>query len=104
MFLSLLQLEETEQYYASSKMFRSDHPEVGEMFFQSRVKSLCMWYNLTRQLRSKIDVLGNVMLGLGATRYGFNRSVCMRVCLNPDIHQMRSLALVVRRKRPQSDL
>lgn len=61
-------LDVAEQYYASSKMFRIDHPAVGNEDFQARVKCLCMWYNLTEQLRSKIDVLGNVLLGLGASR------------------------------------
>ena len=63
---SLLQkLDVAEQYYASSKMFRIDHPVVGNPEFQARVKCLCMWYNLTRQLRSKIDVLGHLLLGVG---------------------------------------
>lgn len=63
----LQQLDVAEQYYASSKMFRTDHPVLGNPSFQSRVKCLCMWYNLTRQLRSKIDVLGHVLFG---TSYG----------------------------------
>ncbi len=61
-------LDVSEQYYASSKMFRGDHPAVGRLEFQSRVKCLCMWYNLTMQLRSKIDVLGNLLLGMGIAR------------------------------------
>ena len=64
----LQKLETAEQYYASGKMFRIDHPTVGNPEFQARVKSLCMWYNLTMQIRSKIDVLGKVLLGLGATK------------------------------------
>ncbi len=46
----LSRLEDTEQYYASTKMFRIDHPAVGNPEFQARVKCLCMWYNLTRYL------------------------------------------------------
>ncbi len=46
---ALLQsLDETEKLYASGKMFRIDHPVVGNLEFQSRVRCLCMWYNLTR--------------------------------------------------------
>jgi hypothetical protein len=61
-------LDVAEQYYASGKMFRLDHPSVARADFQARVKCLCMWYNLTMQLRSKIDVLGNLLLGMGAAR------------------------------------
>ena len=49
-------------------MFKSDQKLFGNQEFHSRVKCLCMWYNLTEQLRCKIDILGLVLLGLGATR------------------------------------
>lgn len=39
----LTKLDTAEQYYASGKMFRLDHPAVGNTEFQARVKSLCMW-------------------------------------------------------------
>ncbi len=64
----LQRLDGAEQYYASGKMFRIDHPVVGSAEFHTRVKCLCMWFNLTKQLRDKINVLGNVLLGLGAAR------------------------------------
>jgi len=41
-------LEEIEALYASGKMFRIDHPAVGNPEFQARVACLCMWYNLTK--------------------------------------------------------
>ena len=49
-------------------MFKKDQKLLGNVEFDSRVKCLCMWYNLTEQLRSKIDILGLILIGLGATR------------------------------------
>ena len=36
-------LDVAEGYYASGKMFRSDHAAVGSAEFNARVKCLCMW-------------------------------------------------------------
>lgn len=64
----LEKVERAEQYYASERTFKSDQNIAGNREFQARMKCLCMWYNLTDQLRCKIKVLGNVLLGLGSTR------------------------------------
>ncbi|XP_059082749.1 mitogen-activated protein kinase kinase kinase 4-like isoform X4 [Tigriopus californicus] len=64
----LEKVERAEQYYASERTFKTDQNIAGNKEFQARMKCLCMWYNLTDQLRCKIKVLGNVLLGLGATR------------------------------------
>ena len=37
-------LDVAERYYASGKMFRTDHAAVGSAEFNARVKCLCMWY------------------------------------------------------------
>ena len=37
-------LDVAETYYASGKMFRTDHAAVGSAEFNARVKCLCMWY------------------------------------------------------------
>ena len=37
-------LDMAETYYASGKMFRTDHAAVGSAEFNARVKCLCMWY------------------------------------------------------------
>lgn len=36
-------LDVAETYYASGKMFRTDHAAVGSAEFNARVKCLCMW-------------------------------------------------------------
>eukprot|EP00095_Tigriopus_kingsejongensis_P011134 maker-scaffold1161_size58349-snap-gene-0.7 protein:Tk11134 transcript:maker-scaffold1161_size58349-snap-gene-0.7-mRNA-1 annotation:"hypothetical protein CAPTEDRAFT_214311" len=64
----LEKLEKAEQFYASERTFKSHQNVVGNSEFEARVKCLCMWYNLTDQLRCKIKILGNVLLGLGATK------------------------------------
>ncbi|XP_040576869.1 mitogen-activated protein kinase kinase kinase 4 isoform X3 [Lepeophtheirus salmonis] len=62
----LCKLESVEQYYASSRMFKLDHPMVGNPDFQARVKGLCLWYNITVELRGRIHVLGKIFSDYGA--------------------------------------
>lgn len=55
-------LEAAEALYPSSHAFGIHHPMYKSEEFTSRVKALCLWYNMTKHQRLKLLILGRLLM------------------------------------------
>ncbi|XP_023342644.1 mitogen-activated protein kinase kinase kinase 4 isoform X2 [Eurytemora carolleeae] len=62
----LSKLESCEFLFPSSRQLVLANPSWGDQAFQTRVKVLCMWFNLTIQLNKKIEILGQILIGISS--------------------------------------
>lgn len=57
----LTRLEAAESLYPSSQVMASYHPMYKCEKFIGKVKAMCLWYNITRQQRLKLLILGKIL-------------------------------------------
>lgn len=62
----LTRLEAAEALYPSSQVLGSFHPEYKSPEFVGRVRAMCLWYNITRHQRLKLQIVGKIF-----ARYAF---------------------------------
>lgn len=55
-------LEQAESLFPSSKAFASSYPLYKDEKFIARVKSMCLWLNMTKQHRLKMLILGKLFI------------------------------------------
>ena len=57
----LIQLDCCEQLFPTSKAFAREFPIYGEKEFESRVKALYLWLNITKDLCHKTKIMGKIL-------------------------------------------
>ncbi|KAE8752458.1 hypothetical protein FOCC_FOCC000930 [Frankliniella occidentalis] len=55
-------LEQAESLFSSSKNFANTYPLYKDEHFTARVKSMCLWLNMTKQHRLKMLILGKLFI------------------------------------------
>ncbi|KAG5320092.1 M3K4 kinase, partial [Pseudoatta argentina] len=60
----LARLEVTEALYPSSHAFAVNYPLYKSLEFTDRVKAMCLWYNMTKHHRFKLQILGRLLMML----------------------------------------
>ncbi|CAH1963334.1 unnamed protein product [Acanthoscelides obtectus] len=58
----LKRLEEAESLFPSSKAFAELYPLYSSPEIVGKVKSMCLWYNMTRHQKLKLSILGRLMM------------------------------------------
>lgn len=58
----LTQLEAAEALYSSCQAFAANYPLYKSSEFTSRIKAMCLWYNMTRHHRLKLHILGRLLM------------------------------------------
>ncbi|XP_014469834.1 PREDICTED: mitogen-activated protein kinase kinase kinase 4 isoform X2 [Dinoponera quadriceps] len=57
-------LEAAEALYPSSQAFAANYPLYKSAEFTDRVKAMCLWYNMTKHHRLKVQILGRLLMML----------------------------------------
>lgn len=57
-------LEAAEALYPSSQAFAVNYPLYKSAEFTDRVKAMCLWYNMTKHHRLKLQILGRLLMML----------------------------------------
>lgn len=57
----LTRLEAAEALYPSSQAMGALHPIYKSQSFVGRIKSMCLWYNITKQNKLKLSILGRIL-------------------------------------------
>jgi len=60
----LTRLEAAEALYPSSHAFAVNYPLYKSPEFTDRVKAMCLWYNMTKHHRFKLQILGRLLMML----------------------------------------
>lgn len=60
----LTRLEVAEALYPSSQAFATSYPLYKSAEFTDRVKAMCLWYNMTKHHRLKLQILGRLLMML----------------------------------------
>ncbi|XP_020281057.1 mitogen-activated protein kinase kinase kinase 4 isoform X2 [Pseudomyrmex gracilis] len=60
----LTRLEAAEALYPSSQAFATNYPLYKSARFTDRVKAMCLWYNMTKHHRLKLQILGRLLMML----------------------------------------
>lgn len=60
----LARLEAAEALYPSSQAFAGHYPLYKSPEFTGRVKAMCLWYNMTKHHRLKLQILGKLLMML----------------------------------------
>ncbi|XP_012527808.1 mitogen-activated protein kinase kinase kinase 4 isoform X2 [Monomorium pharaonis] len=60
----LARLEVAEGLYPSSHVFAVNYPLYKSSQFTDRVKAMCLWYNMTKHHRFKLQILGRLLMML----------------------------------------
>ncbi|XP_047366755.1 mitogen-activated protein kinase kinase kinase 4 isoform X2 [Vespa velutina] len=60
----LARLEAAEALYPSSQAFAVHYPLYKSPEFTGRVKAMCLWYNMTKHHRLKLQILGKLLMML----------------------------------------
>lgn len=58
----LTRLESAEALYPSSQAFAAHYPLYKSAELTGRVKAMCLWYNMTRHHRLKLQILGKLLM------------------------------------------
>lgn len=58
----LARLEAAEALYPSSQAFAAHYPLYKSTEFTGRVKAMCLWYNMTKHHRLKLQILGKLLM------------------------------------------
>lgn len=58
----LSRLEVAEALYPSSQAFAAHYPLYKSTEFIGRVKAMCLWYNMTKHHRLKLQILGKLLM------------------------------------------
>ena len=65
----LTRLEAAEDLFPSNKSMGAHFPTYNSQEFINRVKTMCLWYNLTRHHRMKLIILGKILARLQGKEY-----------------------------------
>lgn len=65
----LTRLEAAEDLFPSNKAMGSHFPDYNSAEFINRVKTMCLWYNMTRHHRLKMIILGKILAKLQGKEY-----------------------------------
>lgn len=65
----LVRLETVEALYPSSQAMASLHPIYKSQKFIGTVKAMCLWYNITKQHRLKLMILGKILARLKGKKF-----------------------------------
>lgn len=60
----LARLEAAEALYPSCQAFAANYPLYKSAEFTDRVKAMCLWYNMTKHHRLKLQILGRLLMML----------------------------------------
>ncbi|XP_070165065.1 mitogen-activated protein kinase kinase kinase 4 isoform X1 [Polyergus mexicanus] len=60
----LARLEAAEALYPSCQAFAANYPLYKSPEFTDRVKAMCLWYNMTKHHRLKLQILGRLLMML----------------------------------------
>lgn len=58
----LARLEAAEALYPSSQALAAHYPLYKSSEFTGRVKAMCLWYNMTKHHRLKLQILGRLLM------------------------------------------
>ncbi|KAH8353846.1 hypothetical protein KR084_008487 [Drosophila pseudotakahashii] len=75
----LTRLEAAEALYPSSQAMGALHPIYKSQSFVGRIKSMCLWYNITKQNKLKLSILGKILARLQDEKFSWP------VCTSPYI-------------------
>ncbi|XP_066591714.1 mitogen-activated protein kinase kinase kinase 4 [Prorops nasuta] len=64
----LTRLEAAEALYPSSQAFAANYPLYKSPEFTGRVKAMCLWYNMTKHHRLKLQIVGKLLMMLHAKK------------------------------------
>ncbi|XP_030370618.1 mitogen-activated protein kinase kinase kinase 4 isoform X2 [Scaptodrosophila lebanonensis] len=67
----LTRLEAVEALYPSSQAMGSLHPIYKSQSFVGRIKSMCLWYNITKQNKLKLSILGKILARLQGEKFSW---------------------------------
>ncbi|XP_055924004.1 mitogen-activated protein kinase kinase kinase 4 isoform X2 [Eupeodes corollae] len=67
----LTRLEAAEALYPSSQAMGSFHPNYKSESFVGKIKAMCLWYNITRQTRLKLMLLGKIFTRLQGEKFSW---------------------------------
>ncbi|KAG5310685.1 M3K4 kinase, partial [Acromyrmex insinuator] len=99
----LARLEVAEALYPSSHVFAVNYPLYKSPEFTDRVKAMCLWYNMTKHHRFKLQILGRLLMMLHSKKKqdDFNDSgISSRSSDTVDSAERQS---IVRFELPQQD-
>lgn len=65
----LTRLEAAEALYPSSQAMGAFHPIYKSQSFVGRIKTMCLWYNITKQAKLKLTILGKILARLQCERF-----------------------------------
>ena len=57
----LTRLDAAEALYPSSQAMGAFHPIYKSETFVVSIKSMCLWYNITKQHQMKLSILGKIL-------------------------------------------
>lgn len=78
----LTRLEAAEALYPSSQAMGALHPIYKSQSFVGRIKSMCLWYNITKQNKLKLSILGKILARLQDEKFSW--PVCTSSYIAPD--------------------
>ncbi|XP_022216734.2 mitogen-activated protein kinase kinase kinase 4 isoform X1 [Drosophila obscura] len=67
----LTRLEAAEALYPSSQAMGALHPIYKSQSFVGRIKSMCLWYNITKQNKLKLSILGMILARLQDEKFSW---------------------------------
>ncbi|KAH8359405.1 hypothetical protein KR093_006522, partial [Drosophila rubida] len=67
----LTRLEAAEALYPSSQAMGALHPIYKSQSFVGRIKSMCLWYNITKQNKLKLSILGRILARLQDVKFSW---------------------------------
>lgn len=67
----LTRLEAAEALYPSSQAMGAFHPIYKSAAFVGRIKTMCLWYNITQQARLKLTILGKILARLQGEKFSW---------------------------------
>lgn len=67
----LTRLEAAEALYPSSQAMGAFHPIYKSESFVGRIKTMCLWYNITKQARLKLTILGKILARLQGEKFSW---------------------------------
>ncbi|XP_065371701.1 mitogen-activated protein kinase kinase kinase 4 isoform X1 [Calliphora vicina] len=67
----LTRLEAAEALYPSSQAMGAFHPIYKSESFVGRIKTMCLWYNITKQAKLKLTILGKILARLQGERFSW---------------------------------
>ncbi|XP_064549547.1 mitogen-activated protein kinase kinase kinase 4 isoform X2 [Drosophila montana] len=67
----LTRLEAAEALYPSSQAMGALHPIYKSQSFVGRIKAMCLWYNITKQNKLKLSILGRILARLQDEKFSW---------------------------------